>query len=252
MKFEVVILAAGKGSRLGDMTHDIPKCLVEIAPSITLLDTQLTTLLRLFPNSNITIATGYKAGLIQKHIEKRYVGAPIKLIYVGGYEIYNNAHTLHQVLTEHSKDDTGILQINGDLVFEPSILEDARTLITEFSPKEAQIFVQERLCGQEEMKVLLREDSSIMSISKKTDPSLTIGEGFGMNYYGADFIQHLIPALDVAVQDSPNAYFEDGLNLLFKKTNKGKPYKVARGYAIEVDFPEDLEMARHNFSKSLG
>lgn len=249
MKFEVIILAAGRGSRLGDITRDIPKCLIEIAPGITLLDTQLTTLLRFFPRSNITIATGYKAELIQAHIEKKYADAPIKLLHVGGYETYNTAHTLHQVLIKRVGTG-GVLQINGDLVFDPSILEDVRKNIMEFPSEEARIFTQEKPCGEEEMKVLPKEDGSIESIKKKIDSTLTIGEAFGINYYGAGFIEGYVAALDEAVQYSSNAYFEDALNLLFVKSSAGKVQRVRGRYAIEVDFPEDLEAARRSFSKT--
>jgi choline kinase len=62
-KVRAVILAAGRGSRMGSLTDDVPKCLVEIKGR-SLLDHQLDAL-HLAGISDIAVVTGYKADKIR-------------------------------------------------------------------------------------------------------------------------------------------------------------------------------------------
>lgn len=59
---KAIILAAGRGSRMKDLTEDRPKCLVELCGK-TLLDRQLEAL-RTAGISTIAIVTGYKRELL--------------------------------------------------------------------------------------------------------------------------------------------------------------------------------------------
>ena len=62
---KAIILAAGRGSRMGSMTEDKPKCLLEIKGK-TLLATQIETI----HNGGVTeigVVTGYKRELIMQH-----------------------------------------------------------------------------------------------------------------------------------------------------------------------------------------
>lgn len=62
---KVIILAAGRGSRLGARTKDRPKCMCELAGR-TLLDRCLDTLEKAgISRSDIGIVTGYRSGMFQ-------------------------------------------------------------------------------------------------------------------------------------------------------------------------------------------
>ena len=62
---KVIILAAGRGSRLGERTKDRPKCMCELAGR-TLLDRCLDTLEKAgISRSDIGIVTGYRSGMFQ-------------------------------------------------------------------------------------------------------------------------------------------------------------------------------------------
>ena len=60
---KAIILAAGRGSRMKNLTDDIPKCLIQLRGK-ALLDWQLTTL-RQAGIDDIAIVTGYKRELLQ-------------------------------------------------------------------------------------------------------------------------------------------------------------------------------------------
>ena len=62
-----VILAAGKGTRLGDLTSNLPKSLLKLNNEITLLDYNLNILDKL-NIEHIIIITGYKSSMIEEHV----------------------------------------------------------------------------------------------------------------------------------------------------------------------------------------
>lgn len=58
-----IILAAGRGSRLGDMTEDMPKCRVRLGGS-PLIERQIATYRRVGID-DVTIVTGYRADMLR-------------------------------------------------------------------------------------------------------------------------------------------------------------------------------------------
>ena len=63
---KAIILAAGRGSRLGNLTKDIPKCLVKYG-SKTLLEYNLENLRQYFDDSDISVVGGYRHELLSKY-----------------------------------------------------------------------------------------------------------------------------------------------------------------------------------------
>ena len=63
---KAIILAAGRGSRLGDLTKDVPKCLVKYK-SKTLLEHNLENLREYFTDADITVVGGYRSELLAKY-----------------------------------------------------------------------------------------------------------------------------------------------------------------------------------------
>lgn len=69
MKIEnAIILAAGRGSRLGDLTNDRPKCMMEINDKTVIQ--RLIEVLKYKHINNIVVVTGYKSGILRKHLNE--------------------------------------------------------------------------------------------------------------------------------------------------------------------------------------
>ena len=70
----VIILAAGKGKRLntGSNKKNIPKCLVELNNSKTILELNLLKILSYSPINKIHIVTGYKHELVENYLSITY------------------------------------------------------------------------------------------------------------------------------------------------------------------------------------
>lgn len=72
-----VILAAGRGSRLGDATESLPKPLMAVAGR-TCLDFAIEALLAVA--DNVIVVTGYRAELIENHIAREWPNAPVRTV----------------------------------------------------------------------------------------------------------------------------------------------------------------------------
>jgi choline kinase len=67
---KAIILAAGRGSRMGALTDERPKCLAEVK-GVPLVEHQLSAL-RKGGVSSVGIVTGYKSDLLQSYGDKRF------------------------------------------------------------------------------------------------------------------------------------------------------------------------------------
>ncbi len=77
---QAIIMAAGMGTRMGDLTNDTPKPLIPIK-GVPLLKRQLDALLKIPEISEIIIITGHKADIIKNYVESNYKQSKIKLIH---------------------------------------------------------------------------------------------------------------------------------------------------------------------------
>jgi dTDP-4-dehydrorhamnose reductase len=109
-----IILAAGQGTRLGDLTNSKPKCLLDFG-SETILDRQLRILEESgIPRDNIYIVGGYKA----EQLKEKYHN----IILNNDYYKTDNSYSLGLALSSVYDDDAII--IDGDLIFQESTIRD--------------------------------------------------------------------------------------------------------------------------------
>jgi dTDP-4-dehydrorhamnose reductase len=109
---KAIILAASRGKQLGELTKDIPKCMLTFGRE-TILERQIRLLGEVGVGSpDICVVAGYKAEKI-KEIEG------ISLIINNEYKVTDNSYSLWLAL--QSVDDD-ILVLDGDLVYEADVL----------------------------------------------------------------------------------------------------------------------------------
>ncbi len=98
---KAIILSAGQGSRLGHLTDDKPKCLIEFGGR-SLLDRQLDTL-----DSNgigeALVVTGFRDGEIETALERRRKageGPTVRTVFNPFYKVADNTGSLYMVRDE--------------------------------------------------------------------------------------------------------------------------------------------------------
>ena len=114
-----VILAAGMGKRLKDLTQDNTKCMVKVN-GVTLIERTLRQLDKL-NLSEIVIVVGYKKEQLKNFISTLNTTTPIKYIENNIYDKTNNIYSLYLAKDELLKED--VLLLESDLIFEESVLK---------------------------------------------------------------------------------------------------------------------------------
>jgi choline kinase len=230
---QIVILAAGLGTRLG---MNIPKPLTPLADGRSILQHQLDKLRATFADSpRIVMVVGYKAELIMQ-------AAPdVLFAFNERYGTTNTSKSLLRVL--RNTHDGGVLWLNGDVVFDQGLLEQIRPLV---EADRTFVCVNRARVGDEEVKYTLDADGYVAELSKQVVGGL--GEAVGINHVSAGDKALLIERLE---QCTDLDYFERGLALGIELDGiRVEAVDVSSHFAVEVDFAEDLARANTEVIKS--
>lgn len=114
---QAVILAAGMGKRLGELTKNNTKCMVKIN-GISLINRLLEQLSKLSLNK-IIIVIGYEGEKLKNYLGYSYKTIEIEYIENPIYNKTNNIYSLYLAKEKLLEDDT--ILIESDLIFEDSI-----------------------------------------------------------------------------------------------------------------------------------
>lgn len=116
---KALILNSGLGSRMGSLTADRPKCMTELAGE-TILSRQLR-LLEQAGVRDIVITTGAHESALTEYCKKWKNSLNIAFVHNPVYDSTNYIYSIF-LARELLRDD--VVLMHGDLVFEPSVLED--------------------------------------------------------------------------------------------------------------------------------
>ncbi len=226
MTIQVVILAAGMGSRLG---RELPKPLTELGDGRTIMRQQHDNIAAAFGRAvTITTVVGYKL----EHIIDAF--PDVEYVYNEQYDQTNTSKSLLRALKATGKH--GVLWLNGDVVFDPQVLVRVAGLV---HADRSFVSVNTATVSDEEVKYTVNAEGFIAKLSKTVTGGL--GEAVGINYVSSRdkvaLIRHLQRCAD-------NDYFERGLELAIEHDRiLVEPVDISDLYAVEIDFAEDLARA---------
>jgi choline kinase len=226
MTLQVVILAAGMGTRLG---KPWPKPLTPLADGRSIMAQQLENVEKVFGReARVTIVVGFKMEMIMEaHPNAAF-------IYNEVYDQTNTSKSLLKAL--RASQESGVLWLNGDVVFDPRVLERVQSRMRE---EKSFVCVNTSATSDEEIKYTVDSNGNINSLSKQVVNAL--GEAVGINFIGKGEKAAVINYLE---ECADNDYFERGLELAIEKAGiKIEPVDISDLFAVEVDFQADLERA---------
>ena len=120
---QAIILAAGMGKRLGDLTQNNTKCMVKIN-GVTLIERLLHQLEEIrTPEalSRIIIVTGYEGQKLKEYIATLGIKCPIEYVDNPIYASTNNIYSLYLAKDYLLEEDS--LLFESDLIFEDSVID---------------------------------------------------------------------------------------------------------------------------------
>ncbi len=233
----IVILAAGKGSRLG---RDLPKPLTELNDGRTIMQQQIDNIYEVFDKEEVKlhIVVGYQAEII---VESQ---PQANFVYNENYDVTNTSKSLLRAIKALNHKN-GLLWLNGDVVFNHKILHKAKSYLNR---EQSFVAVDTSSTSDEEVKYTVNKEGYINLISKTVPQKFALGEAVGINYFSPQDISFFEKMLHT-VED--NDYFERGIELAIQNHNLLiEPLDISSQgwYAVEIDFEADLERANLSLS----
>src|SRR3954469_4424810 len=204
---KAVVLAAGPGRRLGPLTRELPKTLLPLGESGTILDLVLANLAAAGVEE-VAVVTGFAAGRVDEivpELEKRH-GLTLRPVFNDRAEEWNNAHSLWLARESFRE---GALLVNGDTVHPRSVEEE---LLAAHGDGLLMAVDRSRPPREEAMKVALGENSRVERIAKGLTEA--DGEYIGVALVGSGVGEDLADALETTWLRDPSLYYEDGFQEL--------------------------------------
>lgn len=243
---QAIILAAGMGKRLKELTTENTKCMVEVN-GVTLIDRMLHQLDRQYL-SRIVIVVGYKGKKLIDYIDTLDIKTPITFINNPIYDKTNNIYSLSLAKDYLCDEDT--LLFESDIIFEDSVI----TALIDDS-RETLALVDKYESWMDGTCVKLAEDDSIEAFVSggkfKFNESGDYYKTVNIYKFSRRFSQtHYVPFLDAYSKAlGNNEYYEQVLRVITMLDNpeiKAKRLSGQRWY--EIDDAQDLDIATSMFT----
>lgn len=244
---QAIILAAGMGRRLGELTQGNTKCMI-LVNGVRLIDRMLSQLAALNLN-RVVIVVGYKGQELVDYIGHRY-DDQLKIEYAWNpvYDKTNNIYSLSIVKQQLQEDDT--LLIESDLIFDDAMF---RMILSNPYPNLALVAKYET--WMDGTMVRIDADNNIVNfVPKKAfnyDEVDTYYKTVNIYKFSREFSEQVyVPFLDAYCRVmGNNEYYEQVLRvitLLDKADLKALPIGKERWY--EIDDVQDLDIAENLFA----
>ena len=242
---QAIILAAGMGKRLKELTQDNTKCMVKVN-GVTLIERMLRQIERLHL-SRIVIVIGYEGQKLVDYIETLHIQTPVVYVNNPIYDKTNNIYSLALAKDWLLKEDT--LLFESDLIFEDAVLE---LLVND--TRDTLALVDKYESWMDGTCVKLGEDDSIEAFvpgkSFRYDEIKSYYKTVNIYKFSRQFSEtHYVPFLE-AYQSAlgQNEYYEQVLRvitMLDEPLIRAKRLNGQRWY--EIDDIQDLNIAESIF-----
>ena len=244
---QAIILAAGMGRRLGELTRTQTKCMVEVSGT-RLIDRMLTQLSTL-PLTRIVIVVGYQADGLSAHINEQFPELNIEYVMNEVYDRTNNIYSLALAKDKLLEDDT--LLIESDLILDSRLFP---LLLDNEWPNLALVAKYES--WMDGTMVRLDDDGCITSFVPKSsfryEERAQYYKTVNIYKFSREFLRtKYVPFLEVYVKAmGENEYYEQVLRVLtfLDRTDlKALPIGDLKWY--EIDDIQDLDIAETLFAE---
>jgi len=236
---KVVILGAGQGRRLLPLTAEVPKALLDIGGR-SLVGRQIDALAACGLN-DFVVVTGYGAALMEEALAAIAAerGVEVRTVYNPFYAVADNLASCWMARAEMSGD---FIQVNGDNLFRADLVQSL------LAAPEASVTVainRKARYDADDMKVML-DGGRLTEIGKTLPLEAVDAEAIGLYVFRGDGprLYREVLERDMREPAALRQWFPSAIGQLAKLA----PVMVSDVNGLpwcEVDFPADLQAARH-------
>ena len=242
-----MILAAGMGKRLKQLTQNNTKCMVKVN-GVPMINRTLSQLERC-SLSRIVIVVGYEGHKLMEHIRTLDIKTPVVFIDNPIYNKTNNIYSLFLAKDYLLEEDTLLLE--SDVIFEDSVLD---CLVND--PRDSLALVAKYEAWMDGTCVRLSEQDDIIDmISKKQFRFSEIDDYYktvNLYKFSREFSRtHYVPFLEAYTKAlGNNEYYEQVLKVLVALDDPGiKAKRLSPDQKwYEIDDIQDLDIAESMFA----
>ena len=237
---QAIILAAGMGKRLKELTSNATKCMVEVNGEMMIHKT-LMHLEKLNLNK-IVLVVGYEGQQLMDYVNSLGLKTPVEYVVNDVYDKTNNIYSLYLAKEYLLQDDTLLLE--SDLVYEEAVI---RKLVD--TPYPSLVLVDKFESWMDGTCITVDEDDNITSFVSKREFDFTktdeyyktvnlykFSKNFSEKYY-VPFLEAYCNAMGL------NEYYEQVLKVItFLGDLEIKAVKLNGEKWYEIDDVQDLDI----------
>lgn len=236
-KLTAVIPAAGMSRRLKSLTENTHKSLLEVNGKPLLL--RILKSLKASGISNVVIVTGFCSDKIKSSVAEWNLGIEVDFVHNPDYQTTNNMYSLF--LARPFLENSGMLLLDSDILFDERII----SLLLESGESNVIALRESPNLSEEEIKVIIDSSGNVKEINKTVNPSEAIGESIGIELFDIEATNALFEIMDHHINslNQLNDYYEVAFEKSILKGLQIKPLAVGDLLCMEMDTPEDFEIA---------
>jgi len=244
---QAVILAAGVGKRLGHLTKNSTKCMVELNGR-RLIEYMFESL-AVAGVGHVVMVVGHGADEVRRFLGSSYGGLRISYVENSVYAKTNNIYSLYLAKDYMEEDDTLLLE--SDIIFEPQLLKE----ILAHEAENLAVVAKFQSWMDGTVATMDAEDNITGFISKKKLDWTDLGKYYKtVNIYklSRTFCRtHFLPFLKTYIEaKGVNEYYEEVLKILtFIDSGALKAFEMGDRLWYEIDDIQDLDIASILFSR---
>lgn len=224
---KVLLLAAGKGTRISRYLQGRPKCTVDIYGTPLIIYT--IDMLRKKGIDEIAIVTGYQHGVIEEMIADKNV----KIYYNPFFDVTNSIASAWFAKDFLQGDDVMIM--NADVFCEESLYDEILGI------NRCPVMIADSTRKEEADYKFYYEDEKLIKYGKELEGDDITGEYVGIAKLSSDFLPVFCDRLTEMINTQQNSVWWE--NVLYSMTNQRDIYvhDAAGKFWAEVDYIEDYK-----------
>ena len=238
---QAIILAAGMGKRLKELTSNATKCMVEVNGEMMIHKT-LMHLEKLNLNK-IVLVVGYEGQQLMDYVNSLGLKTPVEYVVNDVYDKTNNIYSLYLAKEYLLQDDTLLLE--SDLVYEEAVI---RKLVD--TPYPSLVLVDKFESWMDGTCITVDEDDNITSFVSKREFDFTKTDEYyktvNLYKFSKNFSEkYYVPFLEAYCNARGlNEYYEQVLKVItFLGDLEIKAVKLNGEKWYEIDDVQDLDIA---------